>query len=413
MGSSFGLSGAVRAILVRVIRASTGQRRLVERSRIVLMTVEGVSDAEQARQLGVDSQRIRRWRRRWSSKAATLAEAEAGGATAKDLEAAVLAVLDDAPRSGAPSKFSAEQIVQLVALACANPRDHGVPISHWSARELARKAVEMGIFPSISSRQVSRFLDEADLRPHRTQYWLTSPDKLANPEEYRENVQRVCDTYAQAQQLEAEGVHVVSTDEKTGIQALERKHEAKPMRPGVDERREFEYIRHGTLGIIISFMVASGLIGMPTIAESRGNSDFLEHIEATVDLDPEAGWVFVADRLNTHMSEELVQMVAKRCGIDVDLGAKGKRGILESMKSRCAFLEDPSHRIRFVFTPRHASWLNQVEIWFGILSRRLLKRESFKSLDDLSARIGEFITYFNAVLAKPFRWTYGARPLQA
>jgi len=172
-------------------------------------------------------------------------------------------------------------------------------------------------------------------------------------------------------------------------------------------------VRHGTLGLMVSFMVASGLVGLPTITETRGNEDFLEHIEATIDLDPAAGWVFVADRLNTHMSEELVRMVAKRCDISADLGLKGRRGILKSMKSRCAFLEDPSHRVRFVFTPRHASWLNQVEVWFSILVRRLLKRESFTSLDHLAQQIGDFIEYFNGVLAKPFRWTYGARPLQA
>lgn len=251
------------------------------------------------------------------------------------------------------------------------------------------------------------------MKPHRSRYWLTSPDKLASPEEYEANVRRVCETYASAEKLEAEGVHVCCVDEKTGIQALERAHPTKPMRQGTDERREFEYVRHGTLCLIASFMVASGHVGVPTLIERRGNDEFLEHIEATIDLEPEAGWVFVADRLNTHMSEAMVRMVARRCGLDIDLGKKGVSGILKSRHTRRAFLEEPSHRIRFVYTPRHASWLNQVEVWFGMLVRPVLKRGSFTSLNDLVGRIEAFIQYFNDVLAKPFRWTYKGRPLQA
>lgn len=273
--------------------------------------------------------------------------------------------------------------------------------------------VKRKIVPSISARQVGRFLKEAALKPHRTRYWLTSPDKIAKPEEYQANVERVCDTYAEAQALEAQNVHVASTDEKTGIQALERKHDTKPMKPGTEERQEFEYVRHGTLTLIVSFMVASGIVATPTITEARGNTDFVEHIEATIELDAEAGWIFVADRLNMHMSEELVRAVATRCCITEDLGKKGRRGILRSLKTRRAFLEDKSHRIRFVYTPRHASWLNQVEIWFSILSRRFLKRASFTSLNDLAKRLGDFISFFNDTLAKPFRWTYTGRPLQA
>jgi transposase len=213
--------------------------------------------------------------------------------------------------------------------------------------------------------------------------------------------------------LAAKGTHVVSTDEKTGIQALERAHETKPVRPGLVERVEFEYIRHGTLSLIANFDVVTGKVISPSLGPTRTEVDFVAHIKQTVEADPRASWIFVSDQLNTHCSAKLVELVARRCGITEDLGIKGKAGILKSKKTRRSFLEDPSHRIRFVYTPRHCSWLNQVEIWFSILTRRLLKRASFTSTEDLRTRILHFIDYFNNVLAKPFRWTYTGRPLQA
>jgi transposase len=216
-----------------------------------------------------------------------------------------------------------------------------------------------------------------------------------------------------ASELAAQGTHVISTDEKTGMQALERLHETKPVRPGLVERVEFEYIRHGTLCLIANFNVATGKVICPSIGPTRTEVDFVAHVDRTIATDPEAGWIFVADQLDTHVSATLVELVARHCGIQDDLGMKGKRGALKSKKSRRKFLEDAAHRIRFVYTPRHCSWLNQVEIWFSILARRLLKRSSFTSLEDLRTRTLAFIDYFNTVLAKPLRWTYTGRPLQA
>lgn len=197
------------------------------------------------------------------------------------------------------------------------------------------------------------------------------------------------------------------------MQAIERKYPTLPARPGLIERQEFEYIRHGTLCLMANFFVATGRVVNSTICPTRTEDDFSAHIGHTVGTDPNAEWVFIVDQLNTHMSEELVRCVAELCQIEVDLGQKCRRGILKSMKSRRTFLSDPSHRIRFVYTPRHCSWLNQVEIWFSILTRRLLKRGSFSSLDDLRQKLLAFIDYFNATLAKPFRWTYTGRPLVA
>jgi transposase len=257
------------------------------------------------------------------------------------------------------------------------------------------------------------FFSEADLRPHKSQYWLTSKDKRETPEEYQAAVETVCDTYSDAAKLAAEGTHVVSTDEKTGMQALERLYETKPVRPGLVERVEFEYIRHGTLSLIANFEVATGRVISPSIGPTRTEADFVAHIKSTIETDPDAVWIFVADQLDTHRSAKLVELIARRCGITEDLGVKGKSGVLKSKKTRKKFLEDVCHRIRFVYTPRHCSWLNQVEIWFSILARRLLKRSSFTSVNDLKCRALQFIEYFNNVLAKPFRWTYSGRPLRA
>ena len=250
------------------------------------------------------------------------------------------------------------------------------------------------------------------MRPHKIQYWLTSKDKLENPEQYEADVRSICNTYAEAPRLhEEEGAHVVSTDEKTGIQALERLHPSLPTRPGQIEKIKFEYRRHVTLCLIANFDVVTGTIIQPTIGITRTEEDFAAHIGRTIDIDPDAAWIFVVDQLNTHKSEALVRLVAERCNINVDLGTKGDCGILKTMATRKAFLENTDHRIRFVFTPRHASWLNQVEIWFSILARRALKRASFSSLEDLHTKLREFIDYFNAVLAKPFKWTYAGKPL--
>jgi len=211
--------------------------------------------------------------------------------------------------------------------------------------------------------------------------------------------------------LAEQGIHLVSTDEKTGIQALERLHPDIPMGPGRIQSREFEYIRHGTLCLTANLEVWCGWVVTPTLSATRTETDFVGHIERTVAEDPFAGWVFIVDNLNTHQSEGLVRWVASACGIDTDLGTKGKKGVLRTQSSRAAFLSDQSHRIRLVYTPKHASWLNQVELWFSILVRKLLRRSSFTSVDDLKDRILQFISYFNRTMAKPIRWLYSPRPL--
>lgn len=220
--------------------------------------------------------------------------------------------------------------------------------------------------------------------------------------------------YREAATRAATGERTVSTDELTHVQALERAAPGLPLRPGKVERREFEYRRHGTRSFVINFDVVSGQVVCPSAGPTRTEADFLAHVRRTVESDSTASrWHFVVDNLNTHLSASLVQYVAEVSASTTPLGQKGKCGILRSMASRAAFLTDPTHAIVFHYTPKHASWLNQVEIWLSILVRKLLHRGSLVSVEDLQTRVLAFIVYFNRTMAKPFKWTYQGKPLQA
>ena len=215
----------------------------------------------------------------------------------------------------------------------------------------------------------------------------------------------ICEIHDTAKEQYENGTHVVSTDEKPGIQAIERDGETLPTQSGKVERREFNYVRHGTQALINNLHLGTGSLITPTIADTRTEEDFARHIERLINIDPLASWIILCDQLNTHKSETLVRLIANALNDGQELGEKGKSGILQNMPTRQAYLSDVTHRIRFVYTPKHCSWLNPIEVWFSILERHVLHRGNFTSIQDLKEKIERYIIYYNKHLAKTWQWS--------
>jgi len=386
----------------------TSQKREVDRALLIL-ELTNVNPSQAAKLSGCDREKAYRWYHR--TKELQLLFEDFPLESDTEIERYLRSFLKDNPRPGAPLVYTPEQQCAIIAMASEKPVKYGVQSETWTHRELAMVANNNGITSAISRSTVGRILIEADIQPHRSKYWEFP--NIEDMSAFNERVSEICKVYSTSEGNLEKRIHTVSVDEKTGIQALERINPDKNAVPGQVAKFEFEYKRHGTQTLIPSFEVGTGKIIAHHIGDTRSSDDFAALIENTIDIDKDASWIFVSDQLNTHKSETLVRLIAEKLNIQDDLGVTRKSGILKDLESREQFLSDKSHRIRFVYTPKHCSWLNQIEIWFGILTRKILRHGSFKSIDELINRINNFIEYYNQTMAKVFKWTYKGKLLQA
>ncbi len=302
--------------------------------------------------------------------------------------------------------FPPEDRHQVVVLATTQPTEAAIPVSHWSLEDLATKILNDAHYRDMSRSTIQRILAEADLKPHKCRSWLHSEDPA-----FEAKALDICKLYLDAPRLFEQGELVVCCDEKTGIQALERKYPSKVMLPRQPEKREVEYIRHGTRCLLATFVVPTGLV-YGDVTARRTNQDFRRHLRHTATWlavqYPQAKKVhWVMDNLNTHWSLEVCALFARMNGIKCE-SKKLKRG-----RERIAFLTEPSRQHVIHFTPKHGSWLNQVEIWFSVLERRVIRRGDFTSKTDLMRKILAYIAYHNEYKAHPYDWTYTGKPLVA
>lgn len=307
------------AILEELSRSRTEAKGIVRRASILVLGFQGVLNEQIAVDVGLNRQQVGIWRQRWREAWSSLCAWEC--TEPRRLREAVLEVLSDAPRPGSPGKFTADQVAQILAVACESPSLSGRPITRWTHRELRDEVVKRGIVASISVAQVGRYLKQAALQPHRSKMWLNTTEK--DPETFERQAAKVCATYLEAPRKAAvDGTHTVSLDEATSLQAIERDAPDMPVRPGGVARQEFEYTRHGTTTLTAGLDVVTGEIISPTLEATRTEPQFVDHIARTVSIDPAGEWIFIVDNLNTHASEGLVEWVAQRCGIEDPLGKK-------------------------------------------------------------------------------------------
>jgi len=405
------LNSAISDILQGIVRSGLYGRAMIKRAHCVLLASQGLKFCELSKIVGLSAKTSGNWVKRFAQSLPAIQHAEQTQSKAA-LTRLVMDCLRDAPRSGRPKTFAPDQVASVISIACEKPEDSGRPVTSWTATELVSEAVLRNVVETISKSQVQRFLANVQLDPHKKKGWCFTTEK--DQALFQQQAELVCKTYLESLQLFAErNIRTVCVDEMTSLQANERRAPTKRPVPGHCAKEECQYTRHGTVCLTGSWDVANGQFLLPTIEETRNNEDFAKHIERLIKTDMADGWVFVVDNLNTHCGEPLVRMIAQLLGTsEEELGAVRKRGILKNMASRRAYLTDPSHSIRFVYTPKHSSWLNQIEGIFGIINRRVIRGGSFTSKSDLIEKLKRFSTYFNENIAKPMKWTYTGRPTE-
>jgi transposase len=371
-----------RSDLQTLTRAHCTPQSLALRTRIVLRAADSDSPTNMqiGRDLGCSHRTVGKWRRRYY-----------------DLG---LSGLQDAPRSGRPRTIASTTRVRVISVASELPHQQERTVTRWTLDEIVATLLGGLHTDAISRSSIWRILQDVDLKPHKSEYWLNSHD-----EHFESKAHTICQLYVTALELYQQGRLVICCDEKTGMQVLERKAPTKPAQPGRRERREHEYIRHGTRVLINSLAVATGQIAW-TIGATRKATDFVAHLkQAHKSLPRMKRYDWILDNLNTHWSLDVCRLVASWC--QVPFAPKQ----LKTGTQRRAFLCDPSHRHVLHFTPKHGSWLNQAELFFGVLHRRFLARGSFGSVKEFTVRLAQFLQEYNARHAHPYRWTYTGEPL--
>jgi len=333
--------------LTKWLRSGKIEYRFRFRAQIILLANEDKSNTEIAKILNCARKTVIKWRNRFSKKR--------------------LDGLKDLPRAGRPPIFTPKQRTQIIALACKTPDTLGLPITQWSTGLLTEMVIKNRIVPVISSETVRSILNDAELKPHRWHYWLNSPDP-----DFERKMFEVVDLYC----TPPKGVRILCLDEKSQIQALERLVPDKPMAFGRIQLREFYYHRHGVLNLMAAFDVKTGMVFGRCFPRNR-HEEFLEFFDRLFAYYADEPLICILDNLKVHKHEKVEEKIVQEKG-----------------------------RVRFQFLPTHASWLNQVEIWFSRLQREVLRRGSFSSLRDLEKKIMVYIKWYNRTQARPYRWIY-------
>lgn len=342
--------------LTRLVRAGTTEQRLVQRVSVVLQAAQGHSTARTAQELGLCQDTVRKWRRRWC-------------------QAPSVSSLGDAKRSGRPPRFTPVQVALVKATACKPPKACGQPLSRWSCPELARQVVADGICPSISSSTVRRWLTEDALKPWQFQSWIFITDP-----HFAGKAGKVLDLYARVWDGKplGENDYVISADEKTSIQARCRCHPTLPAAPSRAARVNHDYTRGGAVAYLAAYDVHRAQV-FGRCEDTTGIAAFERLVAQVMTCEPykSADRVFwVVDNGSSHRGRKAIDRLAKQF--------------------RNAIM---------VHTPVHASWLNQVEIVFSVVQRKVLTPNNFDDLSEVIDRLANFEERYNQA-AKPFKWKF-------